>query len=332
MEQHYDPENAASIGNNDGNGIESNNRTQIPNHFNEMTEENMNAVDPTITEDCTTNAGVSNSAAPVSDETGTPEPFAPISSPGSSDEAVGQTNTNGDSEASESPSSNSESVPPTRKRGWPKGKARKKPLPEVTADVARHPPVEKVTPTFAPDPFDPANLKIRARDSGITVKKVLTTIPAKKKPGRQDFVRTRAGADWQVETLIIEDEKANNYYAVMPALHDHLAQKGFTALLRLAVTRDGDPFVWVLKMPTTGAHYESWYQSALDGATLAETEWTLLETNKGMGCYDINVAEGIKAEPQWPDLPFKEILRLCFKDRFIDSLDHPFLQRLRGEI
>ena len=127
-----------------------------------------------------------------------------------------------------------------------------------------------------------------------------------------------------------------------PELHDDLAQKGFSALLRLAVTRDGDPFVLVLKVPSTGAPYESWYSSALDAATLAETEWVQMEANKGMGCYDVNVAVGIKVEPQWPDLAFPEILRLCFKDRFaslvpplctgLPSGTHGLLLPIDGEV
>ena len=37
------------------------------------------------------------------------------------------------------------------------------------------------------------------------------------------------------------------------------------------------------------------------------------------------------AAPEWPDLTFAEILRLAFKQRVIDSYDHPFLKQLRGE-
>ena len=203
--------------------------------------------------------------------------------------------------------------------------------PEATvSDETKHAAVHNTAPIPAPDPFAPENLKTRARNTGITIKKVLTNIPVKEKPGKQDFVRTRAGDEWQIETVVIEDEKNNNYYIVAPELHDHLARKGFYALLRLAVTRDGDPFLWVLKTPTTGASYEIWYESKLEVAAKAENEWVQLETTAN--CFCANVGEGIKAEPQWPELTFSAILRLCFKDRFIDSLDHPFLKRLRGEI
>jgi hypothetical protein len=48
------------------------------------------------------------------------------------------------------------------------------------------------------------------------------------------------------------------------------------------------------------------------------------------GQYETSVAAAEIAEPEWPDLPFTEVLRLAFKDAYIDSIDHPVVQRLRG--
>ena len=35
-------------------------------------------------------------------------------------------------------------------------------------------------------------------------------------------------------------------------------------------------------------------------------------------------------DPDWPELSFAEIFRIAFKDRLINSLDHPVVKRLRG--
>ena len=51
-----------------------------------------------------------------------------------------------------------------------------------------------------------------------------------------------------------------------------------------------------------------------------------------LGAYEIYVATGITAEPEFPDLPMKEILRIAFKGKYIDSIDHPVLRKLRGEV
>ena len=48
------------------------------------------------------------------------------------------------------------------------------------------------------------------------------------------------------------------------------------------------------------------------------------------GLYDTFQATGELSEPEWPELSFQEILRLCFRDRFIQDPDHPAIKALRG--
>ncbi len=50
------------------------------------------------------------------------------------------------------------------------------------------------------------------------------------------------------------------------------------------------------------------------------------------GMYDVNVAQGVIPEPNWPDKSLSELLQLCFQTRLIDSIDHPILKRLRGQL
>jgi hypothetical protein len=49
-----------------------------------------------------------------------------------------------------------------------------------------------------------------------------------------------------------------------------------------------------------------------------------------LGAYEMFEAEGVMADPKWPDLPFMELLRIAFRDRMIDRVDHPVIKRLRG--
>ena len=74
----------------------------------------------------------------------------------------------------------------------------------------------------APDPFDPARLRL-ATNYGETlgVKKTLTTLPCRK-PNRHDWVRVREGEEWRLETAVFENKALNEVYLVDPAIAPEL--------------------------------------------------------------------------------------------------------------
>jgi len=48
------------------------------------------------------------------------------------------------------------------------------------------------------------------------------------------------------------------------------------------------------------------------------------------GIYTHYEPTGELPDAKWPALSFNEIIKLAFRGRMIDSLDHPVLQDLRG--
>ena len=50
-----------------------------------------------------------------------------------------------------------------------------------------------------------------------------------------------------------------------------------------------------------------------------------------LGAYEVYTASADLPAPEWPEMPFSELLRVAFKDRYLDTLDHPVLKLLRGE-
>ena len=55
-----------------------------------------------------------------------------------------------------------------------------------------------------------------------------------------------------------------------------------------------------------------------------------LEREPQPGAYEVLTAENCTAEPEWPSHSLQELIRIAFRDRMIDSLDHPVVKRLRG--
>lgn len=183
-----------------------------------------------------------------------------------------------------------------------------------------------------PDPFDPARLRL-SQDfaSTIGVKKVLTTVPCRK-PGRQEFCRVRPGEEWRLETGCFDDKVNRETYLVERSLWSELANEVSPVCLFTTITRQQDVFLWPCKLPGADGKSSSWADSALAAARLAETRWMRIAANMGAGMYDVFEASAELSEPTWPELNFHEILKLCLRDRFIGSLDHPVLRALRGEV
>ncbi len=58
-----------------------------------------------------------------------------------------------------------------------------------------------------------------------------------------------------------------------------------------------------------------------------DENWVRVAPNMGLGGYDLHVATG---QGLRPDLDLQGIIRLAFRDRMIDSLEHPIIRRLQG--
>jgi hypothetical protein len=182
-----------------------------------------------------------------------------------------------------------------------------------------------------PDPFDPASLRLDANyAAGLGVKKMLTTVPVRK-PGKQEWFRVRPGDAWRLQTATFEDEALRETYLVSQSLWSELAGLIHPTLIVTAINRQGDLFLWRLKLPGADGRPNHWTDSALAIAREAETGWRRMASNMAAGYYEGFVPEATLPEPEWPERTFAEIIRTAFKGRLIDSLDHPLLRSLRGE-
>lgn len=182
----------------------------------------------------------------------------------------------------------------------------------------------------APDPFDPKSLKLSqdfAVDIG--VKRHLTSIPVRR-PDKQWFVRTHPEHRLCAAVIELRDEKET--YIVVPSLSAELAGETNPKLLVLSITRQGLPFFWPIKVPGIDGKIDTWNQSAMAAAEQAVKFWVRVTANFHAGAYDVDVATGNIPDPVWPEQSMTELLKLAFRDKLIDRMDHPVIQRLRGAI
>jgi hypothetical protein len=170
-------------------------------------------------------------------------------------------------------------------------------------------------------------------DFGVEIESepVLTSIPVRK-PGKQEWVRVHPGAEWRETVGILTWEEDKSSYLVIPALAEALMDEVYSTVLYTAINRAGKPFLWPIRLtfPDRPGGGDSWYTAGHAAAKLAETTWVRVKPNMPGRCYDVYEARGL-AEPIWPArfTSFTELLPLAFKDRFIASLSHPIVRRLR---
>ena len=98
------------------------------------------------------------------------------------------------------------------------------------------------------------------------------------------------------------------------------------------INRQGVVFLWPLKLPDDTGRSNRWHDSAMDAAERAAKSWIRLQADMSLGAYQLFEAQGDLPDPEWPEESFRDLLAIAFKDRYIDTLDHPVLQRLRGEV
>ena len=208
-----------------------------------------------------------------------------------------------------------------------------------TADETPISPDPAETPTAevgGADPFDPASLRIESNFAAtVGTKKAVLSVPVRK-PDKAWWIRANPDPTYRLQTAVIElrgERGGGETYLVAPALRADLAtEPTFRPKLFLtAVNTQGVLFLWEVNLPKDDRE-DNWSKTSLAAADLATKGWCRVAANMSAGGYDAWQAIGNLPDPTWPEMTFREILKLAFKDKYIDSLDHPVLRRLRGEV
>lgn len=185
----------------------------------------------------------------------------------------------------------------------------------------------------APDPFDPAALRLDpSYAETVGVRRHLTTVPVRK-PNRQEFFRVHPDALYRLSpAAIVELKEDRETYLITPAVAQQLPDEFAVATLVTAINRQGVLFIWPLKLPGADGKQNDWHRSAAEAAEMAMKRWSRLKANMPLGAYDLFEATGDLPEPEWPDLSFQEILKIGFRNHYVDQIDHPLIKRLLGQV
>jgi hypothetical protein len=196
-------------------------------------------------------------------------------------------------------------------------------------------PATPATPTGKidiPSPFDPERLRLdQSFLTSVATEKLLLLLQARR-PDRSWFVRTHPDPLYRLEAGFIELRDDRELYLVDPRLHPELPGEIIPKLLITSINSRGLLFLWPIRLPGADGRIDEWNRIALEAAQLAMTRWVRIAANRETNMYDVSVAHGLTAEPEWPKRSFKELLEIAFRDHYINDINHVVLRRLRGEI
>jgi hypothetical protein len=153
------------------------------------------------------------------------------------------------------------------------------------------------------------------------------------KPGRQEFFTAHPSEDYQAALCLLKmRDSGDTFYVVSPALAPELELEVSHYRVLTYATRGGKVGLWPIPLPGPDGRENPWHASAFAAADIAmKGNWVRLIANMQIGSYECVQALNASAEPEWPEESFEDLLRIAFRDRFITSLDHEVLKKLRGE-
>ena len=199
-------------------------------------------------------------------------------------------------------------------------------------DTETDPLIEAIsTPVTAPDPFDLEKLKLDQNFvESAGVKKLLTKVPVRK-PDPQRFVQVHPGKDYRMALAVILLNEESETFLLTPPLARELAGEFVMVMMRTVITKQGTVFLWPIRLADANGKINEWHKSAADAAESATKEWLRIISNKAIRGYELKAANPpITTNPAWPDLSFQELVRIAFRDRLVDRLDHPVVKLLRS--
>ena len=182
------------------------------------------------------------------------------------------------------------------------------------------------------NPFDPASFRLDESElDQPAVKPELISLPVRR-PEKFEFVRVCSDPNYRFGPLpYIELKQRSKEFFIFPKeFRVNLQPREYwIGRIFLATNTLEKPFLWVVKAQSPTGRTCDWYTTELECAERAMDEW--LQVVADENAYSVALAQDNLGEPVFPTHKTpQEILKLGFKHRWVESLDHPVFNQLRG--
>jgi hypothetical protein len=181
------------------------------------------------------------------------------------------------------------------------------------------------------DPFAPENSRLPASFIGATIIREHLTKVSVGRPKNTEWVQVHPHPDYRRDVALIEYGDNKDVYMVTPSIANKVMSECRPATLFTYVTRYGTLGLWRCWFNNSDREND-WVRTLREAAEIAmKGQWIRCTSDKKLGAYKYATAPGITTTPIWPEQNLTEIMRIAFRGKLIDSLNHEVLRQLRGE-
>lgn len=165
----------------------------------------------------------------------------------------------------------------------------------------------------------------------VGVKKEIMVVPVRK-PDRQTWFQINPDPNWRMPVALIEVKEDRENFLVSPKLYPELGGECLPKFLITCQTKAGTTFIWPIRMPGADGRLDQWNRSALRIVNEYAGQWIRVASNMGLGGYEVYIAEAEFPPPVWPTEGFHSLLKKAFAGKIIETVDHPVIRMLRGQV
>ncbi len=163
------------------------------------------------------------------------------------------------------------------------------------------------------------------------VKKLLTNVPVGR-PRKTLFFRAHSSDDMAFPAMVLEQKEVRESYIVMPDVAQEITEMLRPVMLHAAIDRQNNVFLIPVPLPGESGLRNPWHESLAQAVEQAKLKWLRITANMSIGGYDVYQAEAALPEPEWPGHDIETLIRVAFRGKIIQGLDHPIVQSLLGRI
>ena len=205
-----------------------------------------------------------------------------------------------------------------------------------TPIVTDHPSSNGQGPTAGEVTYDPLKLSSLRSKSGVLkgLRALPSRIPIVHRPENGEFFRIRPGGEYTEIVDLLTCTSASNsgdrhaLYVVVDEVRPLLERFVKPHRITVGINRQKVVFLWARAL---SAGENSWTDSVWAAQHKARTAWVTLESDMARSEYTVHYAENDEwGDPEWDDRTLEDLIGDAFKDRVIQSADHPVALRLRG--